>query len=172
MELCRTDGGKIDTRVRSSQMVFLPIDQELEDVPMRIKRKASAATKIPLANFETLQIQRYGEPVNGQHVSPKSPFLSLCASHAAALTHACTRCTRVFTPTHTHTHTHPPTPTHTHTHIHTHTHTYTRSQVHIFIWHRLSTPCSRIASKYRTHKYLVRIFIIPMSIRCTAKCAV
>jgi hypothetical protein len=170
MELCRTDGGKIDTRVRSSQMVFLPIDQELEDVPMRIKRKASAATKIPLANFETLQIQRYGEPVNGQHVSPKSPFLSLCASHAAALTHVHAALACSHPPTHTHTPTPPHPPTHTHTH--THTHTYTRSQVHIFIWHRLSTPCSRIASKSRTHTYLVRIFIIPMSIRCTAKCAV
>eukprot|EP00935_MAST-01C_sp_MAST-1C-sp1_P000109 g109.t1 len=63
------DGGKVDTRVRSSQMTFLPIDQELEPVPLGIKRKAEAATKIRMANFETLQIQRYGEPKNGQHVS-------------------------------------------------------------------------------------------------------
>lgn len=56
------DGGKIDTRVRSSKVHFLLNHEEMHAVPQAVKRKTHAATKLPYDHMEALQIQRYGSP--------------------------------------------------------------------------------------------------------------
>ena len=60
------NGGRVDTRVRSSKVHFLLNHEELHDVPQRIKAKTHAATKLPYDHMEALQIQRYGSPSGDQ----------------------------------------------------------------------------------------------------------